>query len=58
MLLGPVSLVDCLAFCVLATPQLIWHVGLFQTISALLPLLPFLGASRPSPQDAMPPPPP
>lgn len=42
MILGPVSLIDCLAFCIFLTPQLIWHVGFFRTTFAVLPMLPFL----------------
>lgn len=42
MILGPVSYIDCLVFCLLLTPQLIWHVGLFETAFCVLGTLPFL----------------
>ncbi|ODA82584.1 hypothetical protein RJ55_01091 [Drechmeria coniospora] len=42
MILGPVSLVDCLVFVLLLAPQLLWHVGLFRTTAAVIPMLPFL----------------
>ena len=42
MILGPVSYLDCLVFCVLLAPQLIWHVGLFPTTFCVLKALPFL----------------
>jgi hypothetical protein len=43
MILGPVSYLDCLIFCLLLTPQLIWLVGLFETTFCALTALPFLG---------------
>ncbi|KAM4055257.1 steryl acetyl hydrolase [Hirsutella rhossiliensis] len=42
MILGPVSLVDCLVFCIFLAPQLIWHVGLVRTCLVALQALPFL----------------
>ncbi|KJZ77039.1 hypothetical protein HIM_03360 [Hirsutella minnesotensis 3608] len=42
MILGPVSLVDCLVFCAFLAPQLVWRVGLFQTLLVALKILPFL----------------
>ncbi|MDB5910668.1 MAG: hypothetical protein JWP34_4782 [Massilia sp.] len=42
MILGPVSYFDCLVFCLLLTPQLLWHVGLFETAFCGLGTLPFL----------------
>ncbi|KAB5570464.1 Arylacetamide deacetylase-like protein [Coniochaeta sp. 2T2.1] len=42
MILGPVSYFDCLIFCLLLAPQLIWHVGLFETVFCALSTLPFL----------------
>ncbi|UNI21453.1 hypothetical protein JDV02_007443 [Purpureocillium takamizusanense] len=42
MIIGPVSLIDCLVFCIFLTPQLLWHVGFFRTAFAVLPMLPFL----------------
>ncbi|KAI0180389.1 alpha/beta-hydrolase [Hypoxylon sp. FL1284] len=42
MLLGSVSLLDCVVFCAFLTPQLIIHVGFFETVSVALQCLPFL----------------
>ncbi|KAI0902210.1 Arylacetamide deacetylase-like protein [Annulohypoxylon nitens] len=42
MILGPISYLDCLVFCAFLTPQLIIHVGLFQTVWVVLKCLPFL----------------
>jgi len=42
MLLGPVSYLDCAVFCVLLAPQLIWSVGLFDTLLCVLQASPFL----------------
>ncbi|PNY27057.1 Uncharacterized protein TCAP_03007 [Tolypocladium capitatum] len=42
MILGPVSLIDCLVYCIFLVPQLIRHVGLFRTIVVVLKTLPFL----------------
>jgi len=41
MILGPMSYLDCLVFCILLAPQLIWHVGLFSTGLCVLQMLPF-----------------
>jgi hypothetical protein len=43
MILGPVSYLDCLVFCLFLAPQLVWHVGLFETTLCALTALPFLG---------------
>lgn len=43
MLLGPISYLDCLVFCIFLAPQLILDVGLFETIKVVLQTLPFLG---------------
>lgn len=45
MILGPVSYLDCLIFCIFLTPQLILNVGLFETIKVTLQCLPFLGTT-------------
>ncbi|KAI0383008.1 alpha/beta-hydrolase [Hypomontagnella monticulosa] len=42
MILGPVSYLDCVAFCVFLTPQLLIHVGLLETVLVVLQCLPFL----------------
>ncbi|KAI0013732.1 alpha/beta-hydrolase [Xylariaceae sp. FL0662B] len=42
MILGPVSYLDCVVFCVFLTPQLLIHVGLFETVVVVLRCLPFL----------------
>ncbi|KAF7559975.1 hypothetical protein G7046_g4177 [Stylonectria norvegica] len=42
MLLGPISLLDCLVFVVFLLPQLLWSVGIFQTVIVGLKALPFL----------------
>lgn len=49
MILGPVSYLDCLVFCVFLAPQLILDVGLFETIKVALQCLPFLGKIKKSP---------
>ncbi|KAK4172573.1 Alpha/Beta hydrolase protein [Triangularia setosa] len=41
LLLGPVSYLDCLVFCVFLVPQLIWRVGFFETTRCVLQALPF-----------------
>ncbi|KAK4169526.1 Alpha/Beta hydrolase protein [Cladorrhinum sp. PSN259] len=41
MLLGPVSYLDCIVFCIFLTPQLIWQVGIVETICCVLKALPF-----------------
>lgn len=43
MILGPVSYLDCIVFCIFLAPQLILHVGLFETVLTVLQVLPFLG---------------
>ncbi|RCI08410.1 hypothetical protein L249_8772 [Ophiocordyceps polyrhachis-furcata BCC 54312] len=42
MILGPVSLLDAVIFCVLLLPQLLWHVGLVRTLRVGFETLPFL----------------
>ncbi|RYP79733.1 hypothetical protein DL770_006522 [Monosporascus sp. CRB-9-2] len=42
MILGPVSYLDCIVFCVFLAPQLLIHVGLLKTVSVVLRCLPFL----------------
>ncbi|KAI0128426.1 Alpha/Beta hydrolase protein [Xylariales sp. AK1849] len=42
MILGPVSYLDCLAFCVFLAPQLLIHVGIFELVGVVLQCLPFL----------------
>ncbi|KAF7544604.1 hypothetical protein G7Z17_g9816 [Cylindrodendrum hubeiense] len=42
MILGPISLIDCLAFCLFLLPQLFWDVGVIQTLLVALKALPFL----------------
>lgn len=52
MILGPVSYLDCLVFCIFLAPQLILQAGIFETVKVILQVLPFLG------QILRPPPPP
>ena len=42
MILGPVSLIDCLVFLIFLTPQLLIHAGFFATLGAAVPALPYL----------------
>ncbi|KAI0816271.1 Alpha/Beta hydrolase protein [Xylaria sp. FL0064] len=42
MIFGPISYLDCIVFCIFLAPQLVIHVGLFDTISVVLQCLPFL----------------
>lgn len=42
MILGPVSYLDCIVFCVFLAPQLLVHVGLVETLGVILRCLPFL----------------
>ncbi|EJT72642.1 hypothetical protein GGTG_09502 [Gaeumannomyces tritici R3-111a-1] len=42
MLLGPVSYLDCLVFCVFLAPQLIYQAGLADTVACALRCLPFI----------------
>ncbi|KAK0718385.1 Alpha/Beta hydrolase protein [Lasiosphaeria miniovina] len=48
MILGPVSYLDCIVFCILLAPQLIWRVGLFETLACVLRALPFLIVELPT----------
>lgn len=47
MILGPVSYLDCIVFCIFLAPQLILNVGLFETVITVLQVLPFLGTDLP-----------
>ncbi|TID15296.1 alpha beta-hydrolase [Venturia nashicola] len=47
MILGQISLVDCIVFLICLTPQLIIHVGLFTTSIWVIQALPFLAAKLP-----------
>ncbi|KAI1490036.1 alpha/beta-hydrolase [Biscogniauxia mediterranea] len=42
MILGPVSYLDCIVFCLFLTPQLLIHVGFFETVYVVIKCLPFL----------------
>ncbi|KAI1131643.1 Alpha/Beta hydrolase protein [Nemania abortiva] len=42
MILNSISYLDCIVFCILLAPQLLIHVGVFETISVVLHCLPFL----------------
>ncbi|KAI5459935.1 Alpha/Beta hydrolase protein [Mariannaea sp. PMI_226] len=42
MIFGPISLIDCFVFLILLLPQLLWKVGIIQTISVAAKALPFL----------------
>lgn len=43
MILGPISYLDCIVFCVFLAPQLLLELGLIETIQIILQVLPFLG---------------
>ncbi|KAH8203372.1 hypothetical protein TruAng_002467 [Truncatella angustata] len=49
MILGPISYLDCIVFCVFLAPQLLIHVGLFETVGVALQCLPFLPNSAQTP---------
>ena len=49
MILGPVSYLDCVVFCIFLVPQLLIHVGVFETAAVVLRCLPFLCAWNPLP---------
>lgn len=42
MILSQISYLDCVAFLVFLTPQLLIHVGLVRTLTWLIPALPSL----------------
>lgn len=42
MILGQIAWVDCIAFLIFLTPQLIIHIGFFTTASCGIKALPFL----------------
>lgn len=46
MILGPVSLIDCLVFCIYLTPQLLYQAGFFPTAAVVLRVIPFLCTPR------------
>lgn len=48
MILGPVSLLDCLVFVIFLTPQLLLNVGFFPTAVVAIKALPFLLFELPS----------
>ncbi|KAF9875510.1 arylacetamide deacetylase [Colletotrichum karsti] len=48
MILGPVSLLDCLVFVIFLVPQLLWNVGFFQTVLVALKTCPFLLVELPT----------
>lgn len=45
MILGPITLLDCLVFLIFLAPQLLWSVGIFQVLSVGIRALPFLRGS-------------
>lgn len=47
MVLGPVSYLDCIVFCVFLAPQLLWQAGVLETTLCVLQALPFLGGLFP-----------
>lgn len=42
MILGPMSSIDIIVFCLLLAPQLVLQAGLFDTVACILNCLPFL----------------
>ena len=45
MILGPVSLLDCVVFVIFLIPQLLYQAGVFSTVLVVIKVLPFLGMS-------------
>ena len=45
MILGPISLIDCLVFVLFLAPQLLLQVRLYDTVACILQVLPFLRKS-------------
>ena len=43
MILSQISYLDCVAFLVFLTPQLLIQIGLFPVLKWLIPALPFIG---------------
>ena len=43
MILGPISLLDCLVFVIFLIPNLLIQVGIFGTIGLVVKLVPFFG---------------
>lgn len=46
MILGAVSLIDCLVFVSFLAPQLLYHVGLIRSAFVAIKALPYLGQSQ------------
>lgn len=46
MILGPISYLDCIVFCIFLAPQLLLELGLIETIQIVLQVLPFLGTLK------------
>lgn len=46
MILGQISWADCFVFVLFLIPQLLLHVGLFETAACGIKALPFLRTSR------------
>jgi hypothetical protein len=42
MILGPISFLDCIVFCIFLTPALLLNVGLVDTVLVAFSTLPFL----------------
>lgn len=42
MILGPISYLDCIIFCIFLAPQLLLDLGLIETIQIVIQVLPFL----------------
>ncbi|KAJ4858435.1 steryl acetyl hydrolase domain-containing protein [Trichoderma breve] len=47
MILGPVSLIDCLVFCIYLAPQLLYQAGFFPTAAVVIRVIPFLLVTLP-----------
>lgn len=45
MILGPVSLLDCLVFVIFLIPQLLYQAGFFSTALVVIKVIPFLSMS-------------
>lgn len=43
MILGPISLLDCLAFVIVLIPQLLYQADLFSLLLVIVKVIPFLG---------------
>lgn len=42
MILGPISLLDCLAFVIILIPQLLYQADIFSLILVIVKVIPFL----------------